>query len=480
MAKKSPTSKGKVINSTMTADSFTNFAARLGIGQQNLLSNSSYQYDFLTRNRTQLEAAYRTSWLVGAAVDIPAEDMTRAGISVESTMPPERIQVFQTAMLDLGIWQSLANAIRWSRLFGGAIAVMLIDGQDMSKPLNIKSVGNGNFKGLLVLDRWLLNPSMGRLITDLGPNLGKPKMYDLVASGSGLPEMKIHHSRCLRFDGLELPFYQRQYENGWGQSVIERIHDRLVAFDSASMGAAQLAYKAHLRTYSVEGLRDIIASGGEVYGALLKQIDMIRVMQSNEGMTLMDAKDKFEAHQYTFAGMSDILLQFAQQLSGALEIPMVRLFGQSPAGMNATGESDLRTYYDGVQRTQESRLRASMTTLLHVQYRSQFNEELPKDFNYKFRPLWQLSETEKGELAAKDATAVGEAYDKGIIGQKTALKELKQSGTVTGRFTNISQKEIDEAEEFPPSAEDLLDAADPEGGTGEDDPANPNPKKKEK
>jgi len=81
---------------------------------------------------------------------------------------------------------------------------------------------------------------------------------------------------------------------------------------------------------------------GRMYEALIKQIELIRLYQSNEGMTLMDAKDKFEAHQFSFAGLPDVLLQFGQQISGAIGIPLVRLFGQSPAGLNSTGESDTR------------------------------------------------------------------------------------------------------------------------------------------
>ncbi len=118
-------------------------------------------------------------------------------------------------------------------------------------------------------------------------------------------------------------------ENEWGMSVVERIWDRLTAFDSATVGAAQLVYKAHLRTYKVEKLRELIALGGPAFEALLKNIDLIRQFQSNEGMTLMDAKDTFETHQYSFSGLDDILSQFAEQISGAVGIPLVRLFGQS-------------------------------------------------------------------------------------------------------------------------------------------------------
>ncbi|HGC2108990.1 TPA: phage portal protein, partial [Escherichia coli] len=71
-------------------------------------------------------------------------------------------------------------------------------------------------------------------------------------------------------------------------------------------------------------LRELIALGGQAFEALLKNIDLIRQFQSNEGMTLMDAKDTFETHQYNFSGLDDILSQFAEQISGAVGIPLVR------------------------------------------------------------------------------------------------------------------------------------------------------------
>lgn len=193
-------------------------------------------------------------------------------------------------------------------------------------PLRPETIGKGKFKGILPLDRWMIDPVLTRRIKDMGPDLGKPEFYDVVTTATGIPAWRIHHSRLIRFDGVTLPFQQKMTENEWGMSVVERIWDRLTAFDSATVGAAQLVYKAHLRTYSVEKLRELIALGGPAYEALLKNIDLIRQFQSNEGMTLMDSRDKFETHQYSFSGLDDILSQFAEQISGAVGIPLVRLF----------------------------------------------------------------------------------------------------------------------------------------------------------
>ena len=433
-----------------SADSFANFQARLGVGTANLSAGSTYTYNPISRNRILLENMYRGSWLVGQAVDIVAEDMTRSGISIETTLPPDDTSAINGGMERLCIWQALNDTIKWSRLYGGCIAVVMIDGQKVETPLKLDTVAKDQFKGLMVLDRWLVTPSLDDLITDFGPDYGYPKYYTVVADAPGLRAQKIHHSRCIRLDGVTLPYWQRISENGWGMSVVERLYDRLVAFDSTTQGAAQLVHKAHLRTYSVDGLRDIIGAGGPAYEGLLKQIDMIRLFQSIEGMTLMDMKDKFEAHSYSFSGLSDVMLQFGQQLSGALQIPLVRLFGQSPAGLNSTGDADIRTYYDMIQSQQESRLRRGVGMVLDLLCRSELGSEPPKGFNFTFTPLWQMTPVEKATVGQVVATAVTQAVDSGLISEQVGLKELRQSSHATGMFSNITDEDINNADTDPP------------------------------
>lgn len=325
-----------------TADAFSNFIAKLGIQSGGMASGGFYNLGpFITRNRLELEAAYRGNWLVGRAVDCIAEDMTKSGIEFFSTLKPDDIQRIQSAISLFGIMHDLASAIKWARLYGGAIAVMLIDGADYSKPLNIDAIGKDKFKGLVVLDRWQLQPSMGQLITEIGKDMGKPEFYEVLSGMSTFKGQKIHHSRVLRFEGIELPYYQKLFENLWGLSIVERMLDRLLAFDSATQGAAQLLYKAYLRVIHIKGFREALAQGGKEENAVIRQFHYIALMQKNEGITVLDSEDQFGTHTYSFSGVSDMLQQFGQQIAGACETPLVRLFGQSPSGFS-TGDTDLR------------------------------------------------------------------------------------------------------------------------------------------
>ncbi|HEE5399793.1 TPA: DUF1073 domain-containing protein [Acinetobacter baumannii] len=442
-----------------TKDSFQNFAARVGLGSGNQHDQSGYGFNFLSRQRLKLEAMYRSSWVVGQVVDVVADDMTRKGVKLNGLSTPKDSEMIDQEMDRLQVWDKLNKNIKWSRLYGGSLAVMMIDGQNVSTPLNPNTIGKGQFKGLMVLDRWMVQPTLEDLVTEMGPDYGKPKYYDVITDSVGLCNQRIHYSRVIRMDGVELPYWQSITENLWGQSVIERLEDRLTIFDSATLGAGQLVYKAHLRTYKVKKLREIIAAGGKFYDALVKQIQEIRMWQSNEGMTLMDADDAFETHQYSFTGLDNLLLQFGQQISGATGIPLVRLFGQSPAGLNATGESDLANYYDNINQQQEGRLRTPLQVLYAVLHMSVLGKPLPDSFSFKFASLWQLDDEKKANVAKGVTDAVLAAEESGLIKRSTALKELRQSSEVTGVFSHITDEEIKEAddEDPPPPGEGVDD-----------------------
>ena len=435
-----------------TTDGLTNLVARLGLQADNLNRHAFYSFDMLTKNRVQLEAMYRGSWIAGAAVDAIAEDMTRAGIQVRGDENPERVEQLQSALSRLGIWDALLYLLKWGRLYGGALAFIVVDGQDAATPLEYDTIARGQFAGLRVYDRWQVAPSLDRIVQG-GADDGLPMFYD-VLPGGGLP-FKIHHSRAIRATGIQLPYQQALTEELWGESVLERLHEPLVAFDSATSGASQLMHKAHLRTVGIENLREVLSAGGQPEENLLHMFHLMRQLQSNEGITLLDKADDYQAHSYTFSGIPDVILQFGQQIAGALGIPLVRLFGQSPAGLSATGESDIRMYYDNIAALQESRLRRGMDKLLRVIYRTLYGEAAPAALDFDFTPLWQMSARDKADIAKVRAETAIHAYEAGLLDTAAAMRELRAAAEVTGVFTSITSEAIEAAEMEPPPAGEI-------------------------
>jgi phage-related protein (TIGR01555 family) len=458
--------------SSASIDTFQNFMAKVGIGtgSDNISSGGSYGFNPISRFRIMLEWMYRGSWVAGMAIDLKADDMTRAGVNLMGEIDPADARRMEEEVIALKVWQKINETIKWSRLYGGAIGVMLIDGQDPSTPFKVDRVGDRAFRGVLPLDRWQLEPSLNEVVDELGPDIGMPKYYKVSTNALAYRGKKIHYSRCLRLTSVTLPFNQAATENFWGLSELERLYDRLVAFDSATQGAAQLVYKAYIRTYSIEQLRDIIGGGSpKAMESLVKYVEMMRKFQSIEGITLLDAKDKFEGHSHTaFGGLSDVMMQFGQQISGALQIPLVRLFGQSPAGLNSTGESDLRMYYDGILQKQVADLQIPVTMMYRGVAKS-LGITLPDGFGVQFKPLWQLTDKERADITQVSEQSIQSAYEASLISKPTALRELKQTSEVTGIFSNISDEEIQAAEDEPvPEASTELESESPEPGEPKD------------
>lgn len=463
--------------SAATMDSFVNFAAKLGIGADNQMSNAQYAFNPITRNRILLEWMYRGSWITGLAVDLVADDMTRAGIEVKSKLRPEDLERMEDKAADLDLWGKLNETIKWGRLYGGSIAVMMIDGQDPRTPLDTRTIRQGQFKGLAVFDRWMLEPSLEDLVTEFNQFTGTPRYYRVLSNAPYMQGKAIHYSRIvLRGGGIKLPYQQALIENLWDLSVVERVYDRLVAFDSATTGAAQLVYKCYLRTLKVKSLREIVAAGqnSQALNGIVAYVNMMSKYQGIEGVTMIDAEDEYTSeHHGAFSGLSDVMLQFGQQLSGALQIPLVRLFGQSPAGLNSSGESDVRTYYDNVNSQQNKVMKVGITKLYQVLAIS-LGIQVPDNFRIAFRPLWQLTEEQRATITKTVVEAVSAAKEIGLISDYVAMSELRQISDITGIFTNIKDDDIEKADKFieaPTLLEAMGDILATPGGQNAQQPA---------
>ncbi len=439
-----------------TTDGYENCINRIGMHQQNMPSASHYDFELITRNRVQLEAAYRGSWIVGAVVDSVAEDMTREGITPSTSQDEEELKEFNQEFTRLRVWQSLCDGIKWGRLYGGGLSVMQIRGQDLATPLDPSTVGKGQFEGLAVFDRWMLNPILTPVIRS-GPDMGLPKYYALVTNPltfdptteSPTGQLLIHHSRCFRHGGIKLPFFQAITEMMWDESILERLWDRLIAFDNATLSSGALIDRANTRMVKIENLREIASAGGEALEGLRAQMEFMRLAQSNLGLSMLDKLDEFQTETYTFTGLPEMVLQFGQQLSGASGVPMIRLFNQSPVGLNATGDGDIRMYYDKVKAEQEAKLRNGIDILTKVMWRSKFGADRPDDFEFTFNALWQMSAKDKSDIAKTNVDSVTAAHQDGLLSTPGAMKELRGQAKETGLFNNITDEDIAEAELEP-------------------------------
>lgn len=437
----------KSVPPVFATDAFSNPLARLGYGTPNLMEYTEYSKTNFTADYNTLTALYRENWIVKRIVDVVAEDMTKNWYSIKSQISPQSKKQIARLEARTAVRAKVLEGLKWGRLYGGAAAVMVIKGQEdmLDQPLNYDLIMPGSFKGLIVVDRWSgISPSAELVENISDPDFGLPKYYTVADEAFGFG-VRVHHSRIIRFIGRPLPNIEEQSEQYWGTSELEHVYSELKKYDNTSYNIAALVFSANLKVYQMDGFDQLGTLNPSALQDLYQTLALMNWMRSSQGMQVIGPKDVFTTHQYSFSGLSDIYEMFMLDISGAAAIPVTKLFGRSPAGMNATGESDMANYYDSIEEQQEATLRPMLDRLLPVMCISEFGA-IPDDLEFEFEPVRRPSEEEKKNILTQTTTAIVSTYQAGIISQQIALKELRESSRATGMWNNITDEDIEKAD----------------------------------
>lgn len=428
--------------SVTVLDAFSNPLFRLGYGSQSPLEATEYPLTRMTDNYALLNSLYRDNWIVQNVVGIIPDDMCRKWFTLAGEADPERLQLLKQVQMDTGLRETVNEGLRWGRLYGGAVGLIMLRGQEgiLDQPLDLESILPGTFNGLYVLDRWSGVSPEGSLVYD-GRGRMVPEYYN-VTGGNDLPVARIHHSRVIRFLGRELPYLEKVAAQYWGESEVEALYQDVVKHNNVSANMAALTFRANVDTMEIQNLDQLFSiTSGEMQRRFWNTMQAQSVVQSNFGTRLVNKGDQIHNTQYTFTGLRDVHEAMCLDLSGASRIPMTKLFGRSPAGMNATGESDLQNYYDYVDTLREGTLRPILQQLLPVLAMSAWGE-VPDGLDIAFPPLWTPTAKELAEIAEKKAASIRDAFQAGLIRADTAMRELKGLSEETGLFGAITDEEI--------------------------------------
>ena len=422
------------------ADAFSNPLFHLGWGSQSPLEATEYPLTRMTDNYALLNSLYRDNWVVQNVVGLVVDDMLREWYTLQG-IQPEALDLLSNAERETGLRARLNEGLRWGRLYGGAAGLIMIQGQeDLSKPLDLDLVYPGSFRGLYILDRWQgIVPNLG-LVFDKGEEV--PESYS-ITDGRGHTVTEVHHSRVVRFTGRDLPRIERQVELYWGESEVEALYKDVVAHDNVSANMAALTFQANTNTMEVKGLEQLVSMApNDVQRRFWQTMQALTVVRSNFGLHLVEQGNKISNTQYTFTGLQEVYESMALNLCGASHYPMTKLFGRSPSGMNATGESDLQNYYDYVDSQREAKLRPALQKLLPVLCMSAWGR-MPDNLDISFPPLWTPTAKEVAEIAKAKAEAIVTVFQGGLLGVDAAQRELRKLEDETGMFGSITDAEIE-------------------------------------
>lgn len=354
----------------------------------------------------QLTGLYEGNGLFSKIIDTPAEEALKHGFDLN--LKSNEMNAFVDEVLDDLEWDEKATiAIKWARLYGGALIVMLIDdGRGLEEPVDWEHIRS--IDELRVYERSIVQPDYASLYQqDYGgkgvgnrvSKFGQPEYY-YVSSIYG--SFKVHESRCLVFRNGVLP---EQTSNAtylfWGMPEYVRIRRALRETVTAHTDSVKLLERSVQAIYSMKGLASLLTTDdGE--NQVLKRLQLVDTSRGLLNSIAIDSEgEQYDFKTFQFSGVKDVIDATCNMLSALTNIPQTILFGRSPAGMNATGDSDFESYYNFVEKIQRLMLKRNLRTLLDVVFRAGIASgdvaEEP-DYKLEFKPLWSLSDTEQATV----------------------------------------------------------------------------------
>lgn len=407
--------------------------------------------------------------LASKGVEKLPDEALRKGFEVQVADDTELADDVEEYCREAGAEEVFRHALKTERGMGGcAIFSAVDDGRAQHEPLDesrIIRVGSPTVLDCSELQVWKYQTDIMR------PGFRKPEVYRLAPRGVAGPAGNgalVHASRLIVFPGIETTSFMsrsRAGAPGWGFSILSRIGAILASFNLSWRSAANLlndAAQAILKTGAIKHVKG--ANGRAEVRSHLQELDMQR---SGTRMMVLSPEDSYERVETPMSGIPDIVQVLMTLVSSALDTPVSVLFGDAPAGLNATGQADRKTFQDAGEKVRREKLKCRLERWIKWNFMAKTGltgGKVPEHWGVIFPAFEQLSDVEEAQRRKTVAETDRIYFDIGLSTEEILNSRFGENGW--SAETVVDQAARAALDLGPKEPEPVVppDGAPPEGG----------------
>lgn len=385
-------------------------------------------------------------WLVDKAINMPARDSLRQGWELE-TEDEKLVELMGRADKKYKVSSRLHEFVAAARRTGGAVAVMLtcpaneVESEYYDHPLNLEAVTE--YHGIAIIDAVDANPMPDQ------SDLNDPaSMNYMCPSYFQIGTKRYHKSHCITLVPFPVSGTLKPSYKYFGQSLPERIYERVYAAERTANEAPLLAMTKRLRLLGVD--IESVVKDGEAMEILEDNVRGLQQIADNHGVFVYDTANGGGMSQLdTALSDFDALVMTQYQLVAAIaEVPATKLLGTSPKGFNATGEAEAEDYRQSLESIQTHDLQPLLEK--HYQITAQINEvEAPA---VVWMPLDSPTAKEFAEIDQMVGGTIAQLVAQDVITQEQSARILSQM-----KDSIFSGIDVERQKKLESEADDLLD-----------------------
>ncbi len=438
-----------VKDSVVVNDAYGNSLAAIGTDDK-VTSFTNYGFSNDTLNWCLWTALYNDSWVFRRAIDKPAQDEIRAGITIQGDFDKDSIyRILKKYRFDF------IKLLQWGALYGGSIAVMLFDGMQDADYLNGLEINLGKIRKakamrMYVVDRWYgVAPTFDDTVTEMDNlDFGKPKFYNVTfADGK---TMKIHHDYILRYEHRTAPqLVKNGMLQGWGYAEGAHILNELTRDDKFKATINSLVDKSLIEVIKMSGMRGVFMGSDSANNEqLTKRLEMVNWGRTYNSLTFLDKDDEYQQNQFSgLSGLAELLEKNMWLVAAALDMQGI-LFGDLKGGFSTDTEA-LERYDETIQGRCESYVRPVFEKFLWVIYKKLGIDE---GIEFTFNSLVADAMNDKRMESLKNFVELCDTLlGAGVFDAKLYAKSVQtyiEKGTIDFGLTDDVIEKLDNSDEM--------------------------------
>ncbi|HEV2540205.1 MAG TPA: DUF1073 domain-containing protein [Frateuria sp.] len=357
-----------------------------------------------------------------------AEEMTRKWICLRASGEEdksERIQQLDAAIRRFKLREHFRQAVEHDGYFGrgqlyvevkkpgGALASD--DDAELQTLLSLsnKKLPKGSLVAFRLVEPMWTYPGLYNSTNPLAKDFYQPFSWYVMGK-------TVHASRMLMFISRPVPDLLKAAYSFGGLSMSQLAEPYVEHWIRTRNSVSDIVH-----SFSVSGLKTSLDStlAGESGTQLINRAELFNRVRDNRGLMLLDMESEdFFQFNTPLSGLDALQAQAQEQMASVSNIPLVKLLGITPTGLNASSEGEIRVFYDYVHSQQELH-REPLKRAIDLIQLSEFGEIDP-DIDFMFEPLHQLSDLEQAQVRKADADTDQVLIDAGVITQEEARKRL--------------------------------------------------------
>ena len=390
------------INFKKRFDGFMNVLS--GLALPGTFNGSYGAYRGGIRSHNELCELYLTNGLAQKIIDRPSDDSIQKGVEIEG----DEEDLMNDEYDRLQVLAKLANALRWSRLLGGAVMLLIAkDGGELIDPLDLNNLDT--IEEIRVYDVTSIRPtSIFYDNADDPTTFGKMEVYELLPPG--VASVLVHESRLILVGGEPIPtrfmFINTSLSRmPWiGRSALEPCVKDILRYQEGLEWSLKLLERKQQAVYNMDGLAEMMNAGDD--DMVRKRINLVDLVRNSLNSVVVDKDDSYTVLSPGMEGVDTTLKEYQTALSASSNIPLMILFGEHARGIGNSGAGNLESYYGMVAHIQSVIARPALeriTAILWVQ--RNLKSKIPDKWKLNFNPLWIATDLEIAQTELADSQA---------------------------------------------------------------------------